>query len=67
MNYVIWEDDNIVIWYSTIDGELHVNNQTVTFKQFIRAVDTIANRSQVWKRDLINTWAENYGFIRKAV
>lgn len=63
MNHVIYEDADKCIWYCSKDGNLHIDNRVVLFSDFIRAIDTIPEKSQEWKKDIITIWAEHYGFM----
>ena len=72
MNYLIYENDEIQVWYCGFDCEIHVtdkHNKTsqLTFEEFVRIIDTIPERSREWKKDIINTWADRFGFFGKAV
>ena len=72
MNYVIYENNEITIWFCSIDCEIHITDKTnkttqITFEDFIRTIDTIPERSREWKKEIINTWADRFGFFGKAV
>lgn len=66
MTYIIYENQELIVWFCNIDGEIHITNidksKTASFEEFVRIIDTIPEKSPEWKREIIDVWAEFYGF-----
>ncbi|MBQ1988285.1 MAG: hypothetical protein II234_00075 [Clostridia bacterium] len=66
MTYIIYENQELIVWFCQIDSEIHITHidksKTASFEEFVRIIDTIPDKSPEWKKDIIDTWAENVGF-----
>lgn len=71
MNYLIYENADIQLWWCGFDCEFHItdkNNKSsqISFEEFVREIDTIPERSWEWKQNIISFWADRMGFFGKA-
>ena len=65
MNYIIYENADTCIWYSENDGEIHIKkNKTISFKDFIREIDTLQDKTPEWKKETIKKFAYITGIFR---